>query len=121
MPNADAQAIWADALGEENFPASSSAAADLFLRAGDSVMIRLKSHVVDDGFHLMEQIDRNTYELFGQEPGVPGSEVGRALALGLELVELLQREVKHRAVAMDDLTDRAVAVLTATGWDDLLR
>lgn len=60
MPNVDAQAIWADALGEENFPASSSAAADLFLRAGDSVMIRLKSHVVDDGFHLMEQIDRNT-------------------------------------------------------------
>lgn len=59
MPDADAQAVWADALGED-FPSSASAAADLFLRAGDSVMIRLRSHVVDDGFHLREQIDRST-------------------------------------------------------------
>jgi len=59
LPDADAQAVWADALGEE-FPASASAASDLFLRAGDSVMIRLRSHVVADDFHLDEQIDRNT-------------------------------------------------------------
>jgi len=31
-----------------------------FLQAGDGVLIRIRAHVEKDGFHLAEQIDRNT-------------------------------------------------------------
>jgi len=62
LPGATAQATWADALGLDAFPATTTAAANLFLRAGDSVLLRLRSHVEADGFHLAEQIDRNTGE-----------------------------------------------------------
>jgi glucoamylase len=59
LPAPDAMAAWGDALGEA-FPEDAAAAADLFLRAGDSVLLRLRAHVEADGFHLDEQIDRNT-------------------------------------------------------------
>jgi hypothetical protein len=32
----------------------------VFAAQGDGVMLRLRSHVAGDGFHLDEQIDRNT-------------------------------------------------------------
>lgn len=32
----------------------------MFLRAGDGVLLRVRHHVEPDGFHLAEQIDRNT-------------------------------------------------------------
>ena len=34
--------------------------ADAMAGAGDGVLTRLRHHVVDNGFHLNEQIDRNT-------------------------------------------------------------
>ena len=62
LPSAAARAAWADAFGvpEADFPESADAAADVFLRAGDSVLLRLRHHVAADGFHLAEQIDRDT-------------------------------------------------------------
>ena len=56
------QAVWADVFGED-FPSSVSSAADMFLRAGDSVLLRLYSHVEADGFHLYEQLDRSEQRL----------------------------------------------------------
>ena len=61
LPSEEAQAAWVDAFAlSTSFPSSSKEAADLFLRAGDGVLLRLRSHVEDDGFHLDEQIDRAT-------------------------------------------------------------
>lgn len=60
MPSAAAQEAWAEAFGLTTFPASAAAAAGVFLRAGDSVLLRVRHHVEVDGFHLAEQIDRNT-------------------------------------------------------------
>ena len=66
-PGDDARTAWAtafglsqDAGGSESFPTSPSGAANVFLRAGDSVLLRVRSHVEADGFHLAEQIDRDS-------------------------------------------------------------
>ena len=62
-PSDDARAAWASAFGlggSESFPTSPSGAAEVFLRAGDSVLLRVRSHVETDGFHLAEQIDRDS-------------------------------------------------------------
>lgn len=52
--------VWADALNVDSVPTEAASAADLFFRAGDSVLLRLRAHVEADGFHLAEQIDRTT-------------------------------------------------------------
>ncbi|MFZ8915463.1 MAG: hypothetical protein ACO2YP_12820, partial [Pseudomonadales bacterium] len=44
----------------DRLPSGNSAAADAFLRAGDSVLLRVRHHVEADGFHLDEQLDRTT-------------------------------------------------------------
>lgn len=51
------QAVWTDVFGE-TFPSTVADAADMFLRAGDSVLLRLYEHVQPNGFHLYEQLDR---------------------------------------------------------------
>jgi glucoamylase len=62
MPDSDAQELWAEVFGISSFPSSTSDAADLFFRGGDGILLRLRSHVESDGFHLAEQIDRETGE-----------------------------------------------------------
>jgi glucoamylase len=62
---AAAQAKWADALGlaaghKARVGGAELDMADAMAGAGDGVLTRLRHHVVDNGFHLNEQIDRNT-------------------------------------------------------------
>jgi len=61
LPSSEAQEAWASVFGVDSFPKDNATqAADLFLRAGDGVMLRVRAHVEPQGFHLFEQIDRNT-------------------------------------------------------------
>lgn len=60
LPSEAAAAAWAEALNIDRLPSGNSAAADAFLRAGDSVLLRVRHHVEADGFHLDEQLDRTT-------------------------------------------------------------
>jgi len=57
----EAKAVWEDVF-DVTFPVTARGGAALFLRAGDSVLLRLRNHVEADGFHLSEQIDRTTGE-----------------------------------------------------------
>jgi len=62
---AEAQAKWADALGlsADHKARVSGAAIDMaeaLAGAGDGVLLRLRHHVAPRGFHLDEQIDRNS-------------------------------------------------------------
>lgn len=50
---------WAQVLGMES-NADSESIAQAMVGAGDGVLLRLRSHVADGGFHLTEQLDRNT-------------------------------------------------------------
>lgn len=60
VPSSDALSTWAKALNVDSVPTSQAALAEYFAAAGDSVMLRLREHVVKDQGHLAEQIDRNT-------------------------------------------------------------
>jgi glucoamylase len=64
LPSSAAQSAWSEVFYGDGvsdaFPSNVTAASDLFLRAGDGVLLRLRSHVESDGFHLDEQIDRET-------------------------------------------------------------
>lgn len=60
LPSSASQAVWADVFGVDSFPSTVAKASDMFLRAGDSVLLRLYNHVQPEGFHLYEQIDRST-------------------------------------------------------------
>lgn len=64
LPSTDALDMWATALnlgkGASDLPSDPSAVATLFAASGDGVLLRLRKHVEADGFHLAEQIDRNT-------------------------------------------------------------
>ena len=62
LPPTAAQAAWADVFSLPSFPSSPVEAADLFLRAGDGILLRVRHHVESDGFHLAEQIDRASGE-----------------------------------------------------------
>jgi len=62
LPSSDALAMWQKAFNSP-VPLSAStvcAAAEIFAAQGDGVMLRLRSHVLARGFHLDEQIDRNS-------------------------------------------------------------
>ncbi|KAK3253051.1 hypothetical protein CYMTET_37680 [Cymbomonas tetramitiformis] len=50
---------WAKALNVDSMPSGKDDVAGVFLEAGDSVLLRLRKHVVADDGHLDEQIDRN--------------------------------------------------------------
>ncbi len=60
LPDAATANMWAAALGVDSLPSDRAGQAALFLRAGDSVMLRLREHVKADGGHLDEQLDRST-------------------------------------------------------------
>jgi len=59
-PSSDALAQWKTAFNAPSLPTSASALAQVFAAQGDGVMLRLRSHVTARGFHLDEQIDKNT-------------------------------------------------------------
>jgi hypothetical protein len=54
--------MWQAALNSKSaLPNSDTAAlAEIFAAAGDGVLLRLRKHVSSDGWHLFEQLDRNT-------------------------------------------------------------
>ncbi len=52
--------MWAKAFNTATLPTNKIDLANYFAAAGDSVMLRLRKHVIADGGHLAEQIDRNT-------------------------------------------------------------
>jgi len=60
IPTSDALTMWAKAFNTANLPTNKIDLANYFAAAGDSVMLRLRKHVIADGGHLAEQIDRNT-------------------------------------------------------------
>jgi len=70
-PSAEALGFWASAF---NAPSrldmdklSDSALAQVFAAQADGVLLRLRAHVEPSGFHLNEQIDRNTGEEISAE------------------------------------------------------
>merc|ERR1711871_1365147 len=64
LPSTDALDAWAVALNlgksASDLPSDPSALATLFAASGDGVLLRLRKHVEADGFHLAEQMDRDT-------------------------------------------------------------
>jgi len=64
IPSSAALDKWAVALnlGEDasDLPTDPATLATLFAASGDGVLLRLREHVNADGFHLSEQIDRNS-------------------------------------------------------------
>jgi glucoamylase len=64
VPSSDVLALWADALNQDegSLPTEAVALANVFATAGDSVLLRLRSHVTAREFHLDEQIDRDSGE-----------------------------------------------------------
>ena len=58
MPSEAALLPWQGLFGLASPPANSSQLADVFGRAGDSVLLRLAAHVGGDGGHLNEQLDK---------------------------------------------------------------
>lgn len=67
-PSSQALSVWQAAINSPNaLPTSSVALAQVFAAQGDGVMLRLRKHVEADGFHLDEQIDRNTGEQMSAE------------------------------------------------------
>jgi glucoamylase len=60
-PSAEALAVWQSAFNSPSaLPTSPSALAAVFAAQGDGVLLRLRKHVQPEGFHLDEQIDRNS-------------------------------------------------------------
>eukprot|EP01006_Ploeotia_vitrea_P032266 TRINITY_DN64532_c0_g1_i2.p1 TRINITY_DN64532_c0_g1~~TRINITY_DN64532_c0_g1_i2.p1 ORF type:complete len:516 (-),score=19.61 TRINITY_DN64532_c0_g1_i2:46-1593(-) len=57
LPDSNALNVWKDVF---QMSSTSKINADTFLNAGDSVMQRIRYHVIADEYHLAEQIDRNT-------------------------------------------------------------
>ena len=47
-------------MDEKALPTDRTALAAIFAAAGDGVLLRLRRHVENEGWHLSEQIDRNT-------------------------------------------------------------
>ena len=61
VPTTQALAVWKTAFNSaSDLPTSATALAQVFAAQGDGVMLRLRQHVKPSGFHLDEQIDRNT-------------------------------------------------------------
>jgi len=58
--DATAFAAWAPILGLDEKSMDQAAMAKAMAGAGDGVLMRLRAHVKDGGFHLTEQIDRNS-------------------------------------------------------------
>jgi len=56
LPDSNTLNVWADVFGVS----ASSINANTFVAAGDSVMQRIRYHVAGKGFHLDEQLDKNT-------------------------------------------------------------
>jgi len=59
-PSATALATWATAFNVTSLPSDTTALATFFAAQGDGVLLRLRYHVAPNGFHLQEQIDKNT-------------------------------------------------------------
>jgi len=61
VPSSEVLAVWQKAFNTADaLPTDKAALAKVFAAQGDGVLLRLRSHVVARGFHLDEQIDRNT-------------------------------------------------------------
>lgn len=61
VPNSATMAVWQKAFNSVNaLPTDRTALANVFAAQGDGVLLRLRNHVSSKGFHLDEQIDRNT-------------------------------------------------------------
>merc|ERR1712130_155713 len=61
LPSINALRIWNELFNiQPDAKLSTLELAQVFASAGDGVMERIRRHVVSDGFHLAEQIDRNT-------------------------------------------------------------
>lgn len=60
VPSADAMEHWKSAFNVDELPSKASDLATVFAAQADGVLLRLKKHVMPEGLHLYEQIDRNT-------------------------------------------------------------
>jgi glucoamylase len=60
VPSADALSVWKQVFNTASLPSDAASLAKVFAQQGDGVMLRLRAHVSADGFHLDEQMDRNT-------------------------------------------------------------
>lgn len=60
VPSSEALTAWKAAFNTDSLPTDKASLAKVFAQQGDGVMLRLRSHVAGDNFHLDEQIDRNT-------------------------------------------------------------
>jgi glucoamylase len=60
-PSSDALQMWSIAMNATSLPSNNpQQLAAVFAAQGDGVLLRLRTHVVQAGFHLNEQLDRNT-------------------------------------------------------------
>eukprot|EP01129_Flabellula_baltica_P000376 TRINITY_DN1039_c0_g1_i1.p1 TRINITY_DN1039_c0_g1~~TRINITY_DN1039_c0_g1_i1.p1 ORF type:complete len:504 (+),score=104.61 TRINITY_DN1039_c0_g1_i1:109-1620(+) len=60
LPDSDAMTIWKEVLSLPDKTITKEQLSQALRSAGDSVLLRIRHHVKDSGFHLSEQIDRNT-------------------------------------------------------------
>ena len=61
VPSSTVLAAWKTAFNSPtDLPTTQAELAAVFANQGDGVLLRLRNHVEADGFHLDEQIDRNT-------------------------------------------------------------
>ncbi len=61
IPSADALSSWKLAFNSNSdLPTDQNNLAAIFAAQGDGVLLRLRTHVQSDNFHLDEQLDKNT-------------------------------------------------------------
>ena len=61
VPVSEVLSIWQQAFNAPSaLPSDKLSLAKVFAQQGDGVLLRLRAHVTARGFHLDEQIDRNT-------------------------------------------------------------
>jgi glucoamylase len=60
VPKSDALTVWKKVFNTDSLPTDAASLAKVFAAQGDGVLLRLRQHVSSKGFHLDEQIDRNT-------------------------------------------------------------
>jgi glucoamylase len=60
VPSSDALEVWKSAFNVASLPTDAKSLAQVFAAQGDGVLLRLRYHVAGNGFHLYEQMDKET-------------------------------------------------------------
>jgi glucoamylase len=60
VPSSDALEVWKSTFNVASLPSDAKSLAQVFAAQGDGVLSRIHYHVAGDGFHVAEQMDRNS-------------------------------------------------------------